>query len=92
MSNFRAGKQEITLWFVNSGRPFQSGRSFVVSVAIVSASFPSHCQDIFFFFKQLLLSKTQLKCCDIFCEAAFYLGFLAACGQKAKAKAAAGLT
>jgi len=40
------------------------------------------------FFKQLLLSKTQLKCCDIFCEAAFYLGFLAACGQKA----AAGLT
>jgi len=29
MSNFRAGKQEITLWFVNSGRPLQKAAAIL---------------------------------------------------------------
>lgn len=80
MSNFRAGKQEITLWFVNSRRPFQqkAAPAFVVAAAIVSVSPPVPLYTLHSALLPLLLLccclQTQLKCCDIFCAMAFAAG------------------
>lgn len=86
MSNFRAGKQEITLWFVNSGRPFQqkAASAFVVATAIVSACLPRYPSSsvlclcgvllLLLFLLFCCCLQTQLKCCDIFCAMAFAAG------------------